>query len=80
MTIGSTHNHPANIAIEPTTPVLPWAARFPNPPDLCFDYRRLLEQYCLRTAIDTVINLCSHTDARFRGDFTLDDYPHYQIR
>lgn len=45
MTIGSTHNHPANLAIEPTTPVLPWAARFPNPPDLCFDYRRLVEQY-----------------------------------
>ncbi|CAI8761809.1 flavin monoamine oxidase family protein [Pseudomonas soli] len=44
MTIGSTHNHPADLAVEPHTPVLPWAARFPNPPDLCFDYRRLVEQ------------------------------------
>lgn len=45
MTIGSTHNHPADLAIEPIAPVLPWAARFPNPPDLCFDYRRLVEQH-----------------------------------
>lgn len=44
MTIGTTHNHPADLAIEPTRPAHPWAARFPNPPDLCFDYRRLLEQ------------------------------------
>ena len=44
MTIGSTHNHPADLAIEPSLPVQPWAARFPNPPDLCFDYRRLVEQ------------------------------------
>ncbi|MCE0911212.1 MULTISPECIES: flavin monoamine oxidase family protein [Pseudomonas] len=44
MTIGSTHNHPADLAIEPTSPLQPWAARFPNPPDLCFDYRRLIEQ------------------------------------
>lgn len=44
MTIGSTHNHPADLAVESHTPVLPWAARFPNPPDLCFDYRRLVEQ------------------------------------
>lgn len=29
-TIGSTHNHPANLAIEPATPVLPWAVRFSN--------------------------------------------------
>ncbi|MCE0756175.1 MULTISPECIES: FAD-dependent oxidoreductase [Pseudomonas] len=44
MTIGSTHNHPADLAIEPSLSVKPWAARYPNPPDLCFDYRRLLEQ------------------------------------
>lgn len=44
MTIGSSHNHPADLAIEPALPVQPWAARFPNPPDLCFDYRRLVEQ------------------------------------
>lgn len=44
MTIGSSHNHPADLAIEPSLPLQPWAARFPNPPDLCFDYRRLVEQ------------------------------------
>lgn len=45
MTIGSSHNHPADIAATlQTAASLPWAARFPNPPDLCFDYRRLLEQ------------------------------------
>lgn len=45
MTIGSSHNHPADIAAALQNPASPpWAARFPNPPDLCFDYRRLLEQ------------------------------------
>lgn len=44
MTIGSSHNHPADLAIKPNSPLKPWAARFPNPPDLCFDYRRLVEQ------------------------------------
>lgn len=45
MTIGSSHNHPADLAATlQTAASLPWAARFPNPPDLCFDYRRLLEQ------------------------------------
>lgn len=45
MTIGSSHNHPAGIAAAHQAPAyLPWAARFPNPPDLCFDYRKLLEQ------------------------------------
>ncbi|MDH1576572.1 flavin monoamine oxidase family protein [Pseudomonas sp. GD03746] len=44
MTIGSSYNHPANLAIEPLSTLQPWAARFPNPPDLCFDYRRLIEQ------------------------------------
>ncbi|MBA1194785.1 NAD(P)/FAD-dependent oxidoreductase [Pseudomonas entomophila] len=44
MTIGSTHNHPADLRITPGADPLPWSARFPNPPDLCFDYRRLVEQ------------------------------------
>ena len=44
MTIGSSQNHPADLAIEPSQTLQPWAARFPNPPDLCFDYRRLIEQ------------------------------------
>ncbi|WP_054903776.1 FAD-dependent oxidoreductase, partial [Pseudomonas sp. NBRC 111131] len=35
---------------------------------------------CLRTAIDTVINLCNRTSATFNGGFTLDHYPHYQVR
>jgi len=43
-TIGSTHNHPADLRITPDMDPLPWSARFPNPPDLCFDYRRLVEQ------------------------------------
>lgn len=33
MTIGSTHNPPADLAIDPSLPMQPWAARFPNPPD-----------------------------------------------
>ncbi|MFJ4068886.1 flavin monoamine oxidase family protein [Pseudomonas sp. NPDC089996] len=44
MTIGSSHNHPADLDVEPNDLIQPWAARFPNPPDLCFDYRRLVEQ------------------------------------
>ncbi|MDD2046317.1 flavin monoamine oxidase family protein [Pseudomonas putida] len=44
MTIGSTYNHPANVAANLATPSGKWTARFPNPPDLCFDYRKLLEQ------------------------------------
>jgi tryptophan 2-monooxygenase len=35
---------------------------------------------CLRTAIDTVINLCRETAAHFNGGFTLAHYPHYQVR
>lgn len=34
---------------------------------------------CLRTAIDTVINLCNNTGACFKGDFGLEHYPHYQV-
>ncbi|MCW2270148.1 tryptophan 2-monooxygenase [Pseudomonas sp. JUb96] len=44
MTIGSSYNHPANIATTLPSPSRTWAARFPNPPDLCFDYRKLVEQ------------------------------------
>lgn len=34
---------------------------------------------CLRTAIDTVINLCNNTGACFKGGFSLEHYPHYQV-
>ena len=44
MTIGSTYNHPADVATPLAGNAEGWSARFPNPPDLCFDYRRLLEQ------------------------------------
>lgn len=35
---------------------------------------------CLRGAIDSVIHLCNTTQAKFNGDFSLDDYPKYQTR
>lgn len=44
MTIGSTYNLPADIAGTLADTAHGWSARFPNPPDLCFDYRKLLEQ------------------------------------
>lgn len=48
MTIGSTFNYPADIAEQPNrnkrSAHNKWRARFPNPPDLCFDYRALVEQ------------------------------------
>ncbi|RUQ44196.1 amine oxidase, partial [Corynebacterium pseudodiphtheriticum] len=48
MTIGSSFNYPADIAHkhhrEKRSPNDKWRARFPNPPDLCFDYRALVEQ------------------------------------
>ena len=45
MTIGSSYDYPAKIASHfAAQPHSDWAARFPNPPDLCFDYRKLLEQ------------------------------------
>ncbi|MCF4998270.1 FAD-dependent oxidoreductase [Pseudomonas syringae] len=48
MTIGSSYNYPAQAAetearTKRSTPGK-WKARFPNPPDLCFDYRALVEQ------------------------------------
>lgn len=48
MTIGSSYNYPAFVAKDAPRKkretANKWAARFPNPPDLCFDYRTLLEQ------------------------------------
>ncbi|WP_158247506.1 MULTISPECIES: hypothetical protein [unclassified Pseudomonas] len=38
-----------------------------------------LAEPCLRTAIDTVINLCNNTGARFKDGFNLEHYPHYQV-
>ena len=48
MTIGSSYNYPAYAtqdgARTKRSITNKWAARFPNPPDLCFDYRALVEQ------------------------------------
>lgn len=48
MTIGSGFNYPADIVQrqyrEKRSTKNKWRARFPNPPDLCFDYRALVEQ------------------------------------
>ncbi|MFW0757163.1 flavin monoamine oxidase family protein [Pseudomonas sp. H11T01] len=48
MTIGSSYNYPSDIAKDTArtkrSAKNKWAARFPNPPDLCFDYRALVEQ------------------------------------
>ncbi|WP_339493495.1 flavin monoamine oxidase family protein [Pseudomonas sp. EA_35y_Pfl1_P108] len=48
MTIGSGFNYPADIAQrqhrEKRSTEKKWRATFPNPPDLCFDYRALVEQ------------------------------------
>ncbi|MCX4066864.1 FAD-dependent oxidoreductase [Pseudomonas sp. S1Bt30] len=48
MTIGSSFNCPADIAQQnhrkKRTANEKWRASFPNPPDLCFDYRTLVEQ------------------------------------
>ena len=48
MTIGSSYNYPSQAAgvevrKKRSTPSK-WKPRFPNPPDLCFDYRALVEQ------------------------------------
>ncbi|WP_455825676.1 flavin monoamine oxidase family protein [Pseudomonas graminis] len=63
MTIGSTFNHPADIAQkhlrEKRAAHTKWRARFPNPPDLCFDYRALVEQENgIAQATDTGHTLC----------------------
>lgn len=48
MTIGSNFNYPADIGQqhrrEKRSANNKWRATFPNPPDLCFDYRTLVEQ------------------------------------
>ncbi|OPG70876.1 amine oxidase [Pseudomonas ogarae] len=48
MTIGSSYNYPSAAAKEVArtkrSAKNKWSARFPNPPDLCFDYRMLVEQ------------------------------------
>lgn len=48
MTIGSSYNYPSQAPglekRKKRSPQDNWKARFPNPPDLCFDYRALLEQ------------------------------------
>ncbi len=85
MTIGSTHNHPADLAIDPLLPTQPWAACFPNPPDL--DYRRLIEQEAGCRTCHTLHSLHLHrrrlsywvASAQFNGGFTLEYYPHYQV-
>jgi tryptophan 2-monooxygenase len=44
MTIGSSYDFPASLNAHTPAPDS-WAPRFPNPPDLCFDFRRLVEQH-----------------------------------
>ncbi|WP_095051209.1 FAD-dependent oxidoreductase [Pseudomonas sp. Irchel s3b2] len=48
MTIGSSYNYPSFVIREAVrtkrSAKNKWATRFPNPPDLCFDYRALVEQ------------------------------------
>lgn len=48
MTIGSSYNYPSHVIGKDTRAKRSiqskWTARFPNPPDLCFDYRTLIEQ------------------------------------
>ena len=48
MTIGSSYNYPSyaakTVARAKRSIENKWTARFPNPPDLCFDYRTLVEQ------------------------------------
>lgn len=59
MTIGSSFNFPAEIGGQPNVAVSDWAARFPNPPDLCFDYRKLLEiPGAIAQAIDKSHRIC----------------------
>lgn len=48
MTIGSSYNYPASVTHDThrkkRSTQNKWAGRFPNLPDLCFDYRTLVEQ------------------------------------
>ncbi|WP_335945577.1 FAD-dependent oxidoreductase [Pseudomonas sp. G166] len=63
MTIGSSYNYPASAAKEVARTKRSadnkWAVRFPNPPDLCFDYRALVEQKNgIATATDPQHRIC----------------------
>ena len=63
MTIGSNFNYPADIAQQShrkkRTVKNKWRARFPSPPDLCFDYRALVEQENgVAQATDTAHKIC----------------------
>jgi tryptophan 2-monooxygenase len=63
MTIGSNFNYPADIGQqhrrEKRSTSNKWRARFPNPPDLCFDYRALVEQDGgIAQATDTEHKIC----------------------
>jgi tryptophan 2-monooxygenase len=63
MTIGSNFNYPADIAErhhrEKRSTDNKWRGTFPNPPDLCFDYRALVEQENgIATATDTLHKIC----------------------
>lgn len=63
MTIGSSYEYPASVSRETPRPkrsaASQWAARFPNPPDLCFDYRALVEQpHGIARATDPAHRIC----------------------
>ncbi|WP_339528346.1 flavin monoamine oxidase family protein [Pseudomonas mucidolens] len=63
MTIGSDFNYPADIAAKRSrskrSPERKWRGRFPNPPDLCFDYRALVElENGIATAVKTDHKIC----------------------
>jgi tryptophan 2-monooxygenase len=63
MTIGSSYNYPSHAttvsARTKRSVKNKWTARFPNPPDLCFDYRTLVEQdNGIATATDPQHKIC----------------------
>jgi len=59
MTIGSSYDYPAKAAVSLELSTPSWAGRFPGPPDLCFDYRRLVEQAGgIATATQTAHKIC----------------------
>jgi len=60
VTIGSTYDYPAFIGKHlPTLRAPSWRGRFPSPPDLCFDYRRLVEQeFGIATATQPDYKIC----------------------
>ena len=60
MTIGSTYDYPALIAKHlPPDDKSVWQGRFPSPPDLCFNYRKLVEQESgIATATQPYYKIC----------------------